>query len=241
MGVFSPSKATEADERIEAAFHQSYVYRVYLKDDSLKIEARNGVVTLSGTVAEEFHKSMAEDTAEGIVGVTGVDNQLTTAAEDAAEYSDLWISRKVRMSLLLHRNVSAAGTTVEVKDGVVTLTGEASSEAQRELTAEYAGDVEKVVEVRNHMTVTPAAVAPERTDGERLDDASISTQVKTALFIHRSTNSLKTKVQTLDGVVTLTGIAKNAAEKSLVTKLATDIRGVTSVKNEMTVDSTPTK
>jgi osmotically-inducible protein OsmY len=33
----------------------------------------------------------------------------------------------------------------------------------------------------------------------------------------------------------LSGIAKNAAEKSLVTKLASDINGVTSVINNMTI------
>jgi osmotically-inducible protein OsmY len=52
---------------------------------------------------------------------------------------------------------------------------------------------------------------------------------------HRSTSALHTKVSTSDGVVTLSGIAKNAAEKSLVTKLATDINGVTSVINNMSI------
>jgi osmotically-inducible protein OsmY len=39
----------------------------------------------------------------------------------------------------------------------------------------------------------------------------------------------------------LTGVAKNDAEKSLVTKLVTDIQGVTSVKNQMTVEKPMTK
>ena len=52
---------------------------------------------------------------------------------------------------------------------------------------------------------------------------------------HRSTSALKTKVQTKDGVVTLSGIAKNDAEKSLVTKLVNDINGVTKVINNMTI------
>jgi hyperosmotically inducible periplasmic protein len=58
---------------------------------------------------------------------------------------------------------------------------------------------------------------------------------------HRSTSALKTKVETTDGVVTLSGIAKNAAEKSLVTKLVTDVNGVSSVVNNMTIDTTLTK
>ena len=52
---------------------------------------------------------------------------------------------------------------------------------------------------------------------------------------HSGTSAIHTGVTTTDGVVTLTGIAKNDAEKSLVTKLVTDINGVTSVINNMTV------
>ena len=77
--------------------------------------------------------------------------------------------------------------------------------------------------------------------GESIDDASITAQVKTALWIHRSTSTIHTKVKTKDGEVTLTGIAKNESEKSLVTKLVTDIRGVTGVKNQMTVEEVKTK
>ncbi|MFA7232064.1 MAG: BON domain-containing protein, partial [Victivallaceae bacterium] len=58
---------------------------------------------------------------------------------------------------------------------------------------------------------------------------------------HRSTSSVKTKVDTRDGEVTLTGIAKNASEKSLVTKLITDIQGVTGVNNQMTIEEPKTK
>jgi hyperosmotically inducible protein len=39
-------------------------------------------------------------------------------------------------------------------------------------------------------------------------------------------------------VVTVSGVAKNAAEKSLVTKLASDVVGVLSVVNDMTVEIT---
>jgi osmotically-inducible protein OsmY len=55
------------------------------------------------------------------------------------------------------------------------------------------------------------------------------------LLSHHSTSALKTSVETTDGVVTLSGIAKNEAEKSLVTKLVTDINGVNSVINNMTI------
>jgi hyperosmotically inducible periplasmic protein len=127
-----------------------------------------------------------------------------------------------------------------VKDGVVILTGQASSMAQKELTTEYAKDVENVKDVDNNMTVVlnPPA-APDSTISDKIDDASITAEVKSSLLSHHSTSALHTSVSTADGVVTVSGIAKNDAEKSLVTKLATDINGVTSVVNNMTIAPAP--
>lgn len=232
----TPLRASETDERIESSFKNSYVARMYLKDDAVKAEAKNGVVTLTGTVADESHKVLAEETAASLPGVERVDNKLATKAEAAAKNSDAWIGGKVKFALLFHRNVNAIKTEVDVKVGVVTLKGEASSQAQKELTTEYARDVDGVKEVRNEMTVAGAPEKSERAVGEKIDDASITAQVKMTLFTHRSTSAVKTKVVTRDGEVTLSGSAKNAAEKSLVTKLVEDVHGVSGVKNLMTVE-----
>jgi osmotically-inducible protein OsmY len=232
----SPLRASETDDRIESSAKKSYVFKHYLTGDSIKTESKNGAVTLTGTVAEDSHIGLARDTVEGLPGVKSVDNQLTVKGETPAEHSDTWLGLKVKSALLFHRNVRATKTDVNVADGIVSLSGEASSLAQKELTTEYAKDVEGVKEVKNNMTIAKAPATPDETVGEKIDDASITAQVKAALLSHHSTSALKTKVQTTDGVVTLNGVAKNAAEKSLVTKLVTDINGVDSVVNNMTIE-----
>ena len=123
-----------------------------------------------------------------------------------------------------------------MKDGIVTLKGEAASQAQKDLTTEFAKDVEGVRSVKNEMTVATNPEAPGETMGEQIDDASITAQVKMTLRSHRSTGVLRTKVETNDGVVTLGGQARNAVEKGLVTKLVTDINGVKIVVNNMTIE-----
>jgi len=228
-------RASDTDDRIEASARKSYVFKTYLKDDSIKTVSKDGAVVLTGTVSEASHKSLAEDTVESLPGVRSVDNQLTVKGESPAEHSDGWLSTKVKSTLLFHRNVRATKTHVKVTDGIVTLTGEASSLAQKELTGEYASDVEGVKEVKNEMTIAKAPVQSSETFGEKIDDASITAQVKSSLMSHRSTSAAKTKVSTMDGVVTVSGRAKNEAEKSLVTKLISDINGVTSVINNMTM------
>ncbi len=228
-------QASETDDRIEAAARKSHVFKTYLKDDSIRTESKNGIVVLSGTVLEESHRSLAENTVENLPGVKGVVNQLIVRGEKPAEHSDAWISTKVKTTLLFHRNVKAGATDVYVKDGIVSLRGEATSVAQKELTAEYAADVEGVKEVKNEMTVAQTPALPQEGTAEKLDDASITAQVRGALMSHRSTSAVKTRIATREGVVTVTGIARNAAEKSLVTKLVGDINGVTRVENNMTI------
>jgi osmotically-inducible protein OsmY len=229
-------RASGTDSRIESSAAKSYVFKTYLKDDSITTESKDGVVTLTGTVADANHKSLAQDTVAGLPGVISVDNQLLVKGEQPAEHSDTWISWKVKSALLFHRNVSATGTDVDVKDGIVTLTGQASSLAQRDLTTEYAKDVDNVKGVKNDMTIAQTPATPDATISDKIDDASITAEVKSSLLSHSSTSAMRTTVSTTDGVVTVGGVAKNEAEKSLVTKLATDINGVTSVINNMTIE-----
>jgi osmotically-inducible protein OsmY len=237
LGVAPPVRASDSDARSEAAFKASYVYRAYLAEERVEIAVKDGVVTLKGTVAEEAHKALAQDVASSLTGVSRVNNELVTVAEAASGKADASIARKVKLSLMFHRNVNAGKTLITVTNGVVTLRGEAENLAQKELTGEYARDIDGVAGLNNQMTVEAQPVKGTRTAGERLDDAYISAQVRTALRTHRSTSAITTRVDTRNGVVLLTGIANNATEKALVSKLVADIHGVSSVNNEMTVSA----
>jgi hyperosmotically inducible periplasmic protein len=106
------ARAADTDSRIESSAAKSYVFKTYLANDSITVDSKNGVVTLTGTVADSNHKSLAENTVTSLPGVVSVDDQLTVKGEQPAEHSDTWIGWKVKSALLFHRNVSATGTTV---------------------------------------------------------------------------------------------------------------------------------
>ncbi len=230
-----PVQAAKIDDRIVSTAWKSYVFKTYLQDDSIKIESTDGVVTLTGTVSEESHKSLAQETMVSLPGVKSVRNRLEVKGERPAEQSDAWLRMKVKTILFLHSSLNDSKAEVNVNSGIVTLHGEATSEAQKDLIAEYAKDVEGVKDVNNEMTVKKTT-KKTRTAGEKIDDASITAQVKMTLLYHRSTSALNTKVETRRGVVTLHGKAKNVAELDLATKLAGDVKGVKSVTNRMTIE-----
>jgi len=224
--------ASETDSNTESAAKSSYVFMNYLQGDDVKVDSKDGVVTLSGTVKQQSHKDLAQETVTNLPGVKNVDNRLELKTPSPLETSNEWLAMKVNTALLFHRNVNAANTQVYVEEGIVTLRGEAASEAQKELTTEYA-KVEGSREVRNEMTIAQAPKSTDQTLKEKIDDASITAQAKMALLLHRSTSALKTSVSTKEGIVTVNGKAANAAEKDLVTKLVNDIHGVNRVVNNM--------
>ena len=273
-----PAHASSADDGIESSARKCYVFKTYLKDDDIKIQSKDGAVTLTGTVAEEPNKTLAQETVASLPGVKSVDNRLKLKDEPGAGSPDALVSARVKLDLLSHRNLSAGKTDVQVKNGIVTLSGEAANQAQIDLTTEYIRDVEGVKDVKNDMTVSEAhRTPPEKTMGEKagdvgkkigdtasgvskkigdtagdagnkigdtasdvgewIDDASITALVKATLLYHRSTSGLNTKVETIEGVVNLSGTAKNPSEKDLATKFVQDVYGVKSVNNRMTIES----
>jgi hyperosmotically inducible periplasmic protein len=232
-----PLSASDMDGRIESSARASYIFQTYLQGDDIKVESKDGIVTLTGTVASDSHRSMAQETVTDLPGVKAVDNKLELKGEPPTPNSDLWIGDKVKTTLLFHRSVSALNTEVDVKEGVVTLRGVASSNAEKELATEYVKDVDGVKGVENHMTIGPAPEKSHRTAGEKMDDASITAQVKMALLFHSSTSAIRTEVKTKLGLVTVQGKAHSDAEKHLVTKIAEDVNGVVGVKNEMTIEN----
>lgn len=220
--------SSATDNKIEEAAKASYNYRTVL-EDNVKVKVKDGVVTLTGTVQDKDDRTLAVDTVENLPGVVGVNNEIKVESK-YPEKSDAWMAFKIRSRLLVKGNVSATSTKVVVNDGHAVLTGTADNVAQKDLTGIYAAEIDGVKTVKNEIVITD-----KPTMGEKIDDASITSQVKYALLTHKATSALKTKVVTADGVVLVTGEAASDAERSLVTKLAKDVRGVNSVTNKMTV------
>ena len=235
LSLGMPASAGKMDARIVNSARQSYVFKNYLQGDDIRIDSKEGAVTLTGVISEEFHKSLAEITLTDIRGVKSVDNRLEVKGSSPTANSDAWLHDKVKATLLFHRSVRAGGTEVLVKDGIVTLRGNAVNTAQKDLTTEYSRDVEGVKDVINEMTVAPAPEKTPQTTSEKIDNISVAALVRMALLLHHSTSGLNASVAAKRGVVTVEGRARTAAEKELVTKVVKDVNGVKSVKNLMII------
>lgn len=80
-----------------------------------------------------------------------------------------------------------------------------------------------------------AVTRGQETVGAYVDDATITTKVKTRFVDNKNVDAASIKVETLNGTVLLSGFAKNATEKSTAETIARDTSGVRSVRNEIAV------
>lgn len=69
--------------------------------------------------------------------------------------------------------------------------------------------------------------------GQAIDDAEITTRVKAAIFAEPGLKTLQISVDTIKGVVTLTGTVDSSANGEKATLLAHAVAGVQSVDNKL--------
>jgi osmotically-inducible protein OsmY len=75
----------------------------------------------------------------------------------------------------------------------------------------------------------------QQTTGAYIDDATITTQVKSRMLSNPDVAGTSISVETLNGTVMLSGFAKSALEKSTAERIARDVHGVKAVRNEVAV------
>jgi osmotically-inducible protein OsmY len=78
-----------------------------------------------------------------------------------------------------------------------------------------------------------APTAKQEGTGEYIDDSLITTKVKTAILSEPSLKVSEINVETFKGVVQLSGFVRDAADIPKAAQVASDVKGVKSVKNDV--------
>ena len=86
------------------------------------------------------------------------------------------------------------------------------------------------------LTATGCAVSRgQETVGAYVDDAGITTLVKSRMAESKLVSATSISVETLNGTVMLSGFAKSSTEKSEAERIARGVNNVKSVKNEIAI------
>ena len=176
---------------------------------------------------------------------TVVDIAAARAASASANPSQDLIAARQESQILtayaLNAYLRANELKVSVHNGKATLSGNVADIVTRELAGQIALAVAGIHGVGNNIVVQAnykaAATTSERSFGELVDDATITSTVKSKLLWSRHGDGIKAIVDCVRGVVTISGTAENEEAKEFAGKLATTTYGVRSVGNQLVVGS----
>jgi hyperosmotically inducible protein len=150
----TPTESPDVSDSIRKSLDQAG-----FKDVSVSQDRDKGVVTLSGNVTSENDKSQAESIAKSIASTQVVADQIAVIPAGAekeakAVNSDLDAGIEKNLDAALIQNRMHDGVKYEVKNGVVTLTGEVNSQQKRDHAEKVASRVPNVKQVVNDLQVT---------------------------------------------------------------------------------------
>lgn len=239
--VAQDNKANQAvlDARLESQILTTYQLSPYLRHDDISVTVEDGKATITGKVESDANKELATEIAQGVQGISDVDNNMSTeenyktpqrkgGASYAEIIDDASITAAVKSKLIWSRYVDGSTTKITTKKGMVTLTGSAENKEAVELAGNLAMTTRGVMSVDNKLTV---AANPDKKSkaGTVIADSWITTKVKSTYMYSNNVDSSDIEVNTTKGVVKLNGLVDSGSEKALAVQLAENIKGVQSV------------
>ncbi|AGP86090.1 BON domain-containing protein [Alteromonas mediterranea] len=158
------------DAWIDGKAEATLLFNGNLDSFDINTDVKNGNVVLTGKVENSVDKKLAEELVANIDGVTSVDNKLTVVADSdmhsdmsddmeegveggTSELTDAKIATVIKTRLLMDTDISGFDIDVDVENGIVKLTGEVDSDAERDLAVEIAKNASDVKDVESDLRV----------------------------------------------------------------------------------------
>jgi len=182
-----------------------------------------------------FLTAIAATALVGAVACSESPTEVAASAQSAStQIDDTVVLGSVKAALIADPVTQARQIDVEVDHGIVQLNGFVDSEAEKSQAAALATAVEGVLEVRNNLAVNTGS----ETLAEKIDDSVLTAKVKAALIENPDTKAHEINVETLEGVVQLSGFVDDLAAKEAATAVAKSVEGVKEVNNEINLKTT---
>ena len=196
-----------------------------VEDREINVAATDGVATLTGSVPSYAVKMAAERATERVFGVKAVANDLVVVVPGIHQRSDTDIAHAVVDALVWDVQVPDTKVKAAVTNGWITLEGDVEWRYQRDAAARAVRNLAGVRGVTNHITIAAKRVASQ----------DVSKSIRDALERRADRTSGRIHVETVGGVVTLTGNVPSFGDRRAAEGAAWSSPGVTDVHDELAI------
>jgi osmotically-inducible protein OsmY len=195
-----------------------------VKETEIGVAAKDGVVTLTGSVETYAQKYAVERDVERVTGVRAVADDLHVRPSGAFLRNDTDIAHSVVNALAWDIEVPAEKITAKVENGWITLKGEVDWNYQKVAAERAVRYLAGVKGISNLIDVKPL-VSP----------VEVKSKIEAALKRNAELDAKSINVETTNGKVILKGHVRSWAERADAEHAAWAAPGVREVDDRLTV------
>lgn len=188
------------------------------------VEAKNGIVTLSGHVESYAQKWAAERAAQRVAGVKGVAVEMDVVLPGSSQRTDADIASAARNALEWNVLVPRDAVAVMVEDGHITLSGDVEWAYVRSAAESSVRGLLGVKGVSNLIRIRP-----------QIKPNDVKTKIEAALQRRAHLDARSISVDVDKGTVTLAGTVDSLAERVTVENAVWNAPGVQKVVDNLIV------
>lgn len=214
----------KSDAQIQQDVLSELKWSPEIDEAHIGVTVHNGAAALTGHVPTYRQKRAAIDAAKRVADVKAVVDNVAVRLESEMRMTDEGLAERIANVLKWNVSIKSNAVKAEVKNGIVTLTGEVDWQYQRaniERNIEHVGGVANVF---NLITVKP-----------RLSTFDVRQRINEALKRHAEVEASKVTISASDGTVTLSGTVESLAEMDRVEDAAWAAPGVSKVVDNLSV------
>jgi osmotically-inducible protein OsmY len=195
-----------------------------VKAAEIGVSAKDGVITLTGSVESYSEKLAARDAASRVFGVKAVADEINVRLPDDDKWTDEDIARSAANAIACNARVPKDCVKAVVQNGWVTLEGEVNWQYERYAAEGAVHDLRGVRGISNEIVVKPL-----------VQELDVTSKIKSAFERNARLDAGEIKVDARGNTVILKGIVHSFVEREEAERAAWSTPGVSDVENNLKV------
>lgn len=215
----------KTDKNLQKDVQDALKWEPQLNATEIGVIAKDGIITLTGSVEHYYKKNEAENTTKKISGVKAIVEKIDIIPTNSNLITDTIIAERILKVFKFHFSIPDEKIKIKVENGWVTLFGNVNWNYQKEAAKKAVTQLNGIKGITNLI----------KTNSDRNDEVN-KARIEKAIYNNAALADSHIDVSVKNNDVKLSGLVNSFFEKEEAERVACKTPGIWSVDNQIDVD-----